>query len=304
MVYRSMKRAFGAAACVLALSGVVGGAFAQEDMAGPEPRYTTFEKYGFCGSVDETCYNAWFDRTSGDEEPWKVLIFYHVAPGVGPHDNREAGVSVLEDMLEAEGYEVTSTQDPADLESGFRLRPYDAIVFFNTGRDAVSSLGMMALRIYIEGGGGFVGIHNAFGTNFNDTWFEGLLGAQLFDHGPRQTGTVISHSDNDVSVAHLDGVEFGPEEFYNVHPDPRWLSDVRVLLSVDNATRTEGVSGYYGHPGMGETNPVSWCHYYDGGRAWVTTLGHSVEILVDENWRQHILGGIDGVMGKEPFCQE
>ena len=268
-------------------------------------QYTTFEKYGFCGSIDDSCYNAWYDRTSGDEEPWKVFIFSHVATGVNPHDNRDAGVEALTELLEGQGYEVTTSQDPADLESGFGLRPYDAIVFFNTGRDAVTSLGMMALRIYVEGGGGFVGIYNAFGTNFNSTWFEGLLGAQLYDHGPRQAGTVIVESENDVSVAHLaEGTQFSDEEFYNLNPDPRWLSDVRILLSVDNATREQGLAGYYGNPGMGETNPVSWCHYYDGGRAWLTTLGHSFEILEDENWRQHVLGGIDSVMGKEPFCQD
>ena len=295
---KSVTRLAGATAlCALALAPA---GFAQE-----QAQYTTFEKYGFCGSIDDTCYNSWFDRTSGEEEPWKVFIYSHVATGVNPHDNRDAGVEALQGLLEEQGYEVTTSQDPADLESGFALRPYDAIVFFNTGRDAVTSLGMMALRIYVEGGGGFVGIHNAFGTNFNSTWFEGLLGAQLFDHGPRQTGTVVVESENDVSVAHMDeGTTFDDEEFYNVHPDPRWLSDVRILLSVDNSTREQGLEGYYGHPGMGDTNPVSWCHYYDGGRAWLTTLGHSFEVLENEDWRQHVLGGIDSAMGKEPFCQQ
>lgn len=289
-----------AGATALCAVMVAGPALAQQ----PE-QYTTFEKYGFCGSIDDSCYNPWFQRTTGDEAAWKVLIYSHVAAGVNPHDNRDAGVEALKAMLEGEGYEVTTSQEPKDLESGFALRPYDAIVFFNTGRDAVTSLGQMALRIYVEGGGGFVGIHNAFGTNYNWTWYEGLLGAQLYDHGPRQTGTVVVESKNDVSVAHLpEGTQFHEEEFYNLHPDPRSLSDVRILLSVDNSTREQGLSGYYGHPGGGEKNPVAWCHYYDGGKAWLTTLGHSMDILEDENWRQHILGGIDSVMGKEPFCQE
>ena len=28
----------------------------------------------------------------------------------------------------------------------------------------------------MRGGGGFVGVHNAFGTEYNWTWYEGLLG--------------------------------------------------------------------------------------------------------------------------------
>jgi hypothetical protein len=35
--------------------------------------------------------------------------------------------------------------------------------------------------------------------------------------------------------------------------------------------------GTGGHPGHGRDHPVSWCRYYDGGRSWVTTLGHAVE---------------------------
>ncbi|SLN63752.1 Trehalose utilization [Aquimixticola soesokkakensis] len=287
------------AALALLMAGVAAPAsFA----TGIPDSYTTFEKYGVCGSLDDSCYNDWFDRTSGEEAASKVLVFYHVAEGVKQHDNRDAGVEALTALFESAGMEVTATQDPTFMDSGFNLRPFDTIVFWNTGRDALSSLGQMSLRIYVEGGGGFAGIHNAFGTNFNWTWYEGLLGAQLYDHAPRQTGTVHVSAPNDPSVAHLDGVTFGPEEFYNVHPDPRALSDVRILLSVDEATMTEGTQGYYGHPGMGEGHPVSWCHYYDGGRAWLTTLGHSMEILEDENWRKHILAGVEGTMGKAPFC--
>lgn len=263
------------------------------------------QKYGVCSGLDDSCYSGWVDRVSGDEAPWKVLIYYHVGEGVRPHANREFGVAAMTRALEARGYTVESSEDPATMQSTFRLRPYDAIVFFNTGRDALDSLGQMALRIYIEGGGGFVGIHNAFGTNFNWTWFEGLLGgAQLFDHAPLQPGRLIVHSDKDVSTAHLGDELVFTDEFYNTWPDPLQGDDVRLLLSVDESTMEKGTQGYNGHPGFGDgIHPVSWCHYYDGGRAWLTTLGHSEEIFEDEDFLLHVIGGIDSAMGKEPFCQ-
>jgi len=266
---------------------------------------TDAQKYGVCSGLDESCYSGWVDRISGDEAPWKVLIYYYVGEGVRPHANREFGVAAMTKALEARGYTVESSEDPKTMQSTFALRPYDAIVFFNTGRDALDSLGQMALRIYIEGGGGFVGIHNAFGTNFNWTWYEGLLGgAQLFDHAPLQPGRLIVHSDKDVSTAHLDNEVIFEDEFYNTNPNPLDGDDVRLLVSVDESTMEKGTQGYNGHPGFGDgPHPVSWCHYYDGGRAWLTTLGHSEEIFEDEDFLLHIIGGIDSAMGKEPFCQ-
>jgi len=273
--------------------------------ASAQPGLTALQKYGVCSGTDASCYNAWVDRTSGDEAPWKILLFYYVGSGVRPHENRAFGIAAMTKALQERGYEVESSEDPATMQNGFALKKFDAIVFFNTGRDSLDSLGEMALRLYIEGGGAFVGIHNAFGTNFNWTWYEGLLGgAQLFDHAPFQPGKIIVHSDKDVSTAHLVTGQEWTDEFYNVHPDPLDDGDVRLLVSVDESTMLQGTKGYYGHPGFaGGIHPVSWCHFYDGGRAWLTTLGHSEEIFQDEAFLKHVVGGIESAMGKAPFCQ-
>jgi len=291
-------RIFAAMFLVLGLPVGTQCAFAQSGMDAEH-------KYGVCGGLDESCYSGWVDRTSGEEAPWKILIYYHVGDGVRPHANREFGVAALTRALEDRGYTVDSSEDPAAMQSGFALRSYDAIVFFNTGRDALDSLGQMALRIYIEGGGGFVGMHNAFGTNFNWSWYEGLLGgAQLYDHPAFQAARIIVNSKNDVSTSHLTGDISWSDEFYNLRPNPLDGNDVRLLLSVDESTMAKGTKGYYGHPGFGDKpHPVSWCHYYDGGRAWLTSLGHSEELFEDAAFMQHIVGGIESAMGAKPFCQ-
>lgn len=295
-----MKRlAIGALAVSTSLFSI-GSGVAQED--------PVMDRYGVCGGTDPACYNDWYDRTSGEEAPWKILIYHNVGYGVAPHDTnaegqtRATGVVSIEKMLIDAGYEVTTTRNPHDMESGFNIRKYDAIIFFNTGRDALTSLGQTSLRIYVEGGGGFVGIHNAFGTQYNWDWYEGLLGGQLFDHDPLQPGTVVVHSENDVSVSHIPEGQEWTDEWYNIKPNPLDYN-VRMLLSVDTSTLLAGRTGYYGHPGM-DPHPVAWCHYYDGGRAWLTTLGHKQETLDDEIFQRFLLGGIESAMGKEPFCQE
>ncbi|AEQ51218.1 ThuA domain-containing protein [Pelagibacterium halotolerans] len=281
----------------LALSALVGSAQAQM----PES-YTTFEKYGVCGSIDDSCYNDWTGISHENGEPYKVLIYHYAAPGLAAHDNQLAGVAALTELFEAQGYEVTSSNDPEFFENARNIRGNDAVVFFSTTRETLTDLGKHQLMLYVRGGGGFVGVHNVMGTSYSWTWFEGLVGGQLFNHGPRQEAEIVVHSETDPSVAHLEtGTRFIEEEWYNVYPDPRRLSDIRVLVSVNEDTMESQSST---HPGMGEGHPVTWCHYYDGGRAWTTTLGHSHEILEDDNFLLHVLGGVDGVMGKAPFCQE
>ena len=35
------------------------------------------------------------------------------------------------------------------------------------------------------------------------------------------------------------------------------------------------------HPGHGAFHPVAWCHYYSGGRAWITSLGTDASATSD-----------------------
>ena len=65
------------------------------------------------------------------------------------------------------------------------------------------------------------------------------------------------------------------------------------------------------NPGHGAFHPVTWCQYYDGGKAWLTTLGHDAgDFSTDDAkfagakaFQAMIVGGVKSVMGAEPFCQ-
>ena len=114
----------------------------------------------------------------------------------------------LKAWLEQEGIEVDWTEDVTRLTN---LHRYKAVIFASTSRDTLFAHGRAidpalaintatsahldaaktALRQYIRAGGGFVGIHNAFGTEYNWPWYEGLLGnANYYDHGANQDGMV------------------------------------------------------------------------------------------------------------------
>ena len=275
--------------------------------------------YGVCRGTDPDCYHDWgnFDPAT---DGYRVLVYSrtagprhaHLGPALPPGLNpplapENAAQSALVRLGQQNGFAVDWTEDVTQLNSPGRLFRYNAVIFMSSTRDTLDDPAQTALRQYIRGGGGFVGIHNAFGTEYNWEWYEGLLGgANYYDHGRNQPGTVVTQSRRDASTEGLPGRWDFADEWYNLVPFP---SRVRVLATVDESTLAGGVRGGSGHPGHGRNHPVSWCQYYDGGRSWVTTLGHAVEAWTDapmpgdDHFTRHVLGGIESAMGRKPFCR-
>jgi type 1 glutamine amidotransferase len=292
--------------------------------------------YGVCRGTDPSCYHDWpraktteyrvllFTRTGG---PRHANLGPTLGEGLNPTLTEANAVHNGMLKLAAEnGFKLDYTEDVAVMQ---RLVGYNAVIFFSTTRDTLDDNAKTALRQYVRAGGGFVGIHNAFGTMYNWPWFEGLLGgANLYNHGPHRTGDVVLVNRTDASTKDLPE-RFGfMDEWYNLVPFP---TNVRFLATVDESSwkpvppRTGGPppgppggpprapqmpSVVGNHPGHGTFHPVAWCQYYDGGKAWLTTLGHdALAFSTDDkfpgavSFQKMIVGGIQSVMGMKPFCQ-
>jgi type 1 glutamine amidotransferase len=275
--------------------------------------------YGVCRGLDPRCYHDWgnFDPARG----FRVLVFTRTAgprhadlgPALAPGLNPPlTAANVVQNGVvklgQANGFAVDWTEDVAQLASPSQLFKYNAVVFFSTSRDTLDDAAQTSLRQYVRGGGGFVGVHNAFGTEYNWPWYEGLLGgANYYDHGPEQSGTVLTVNRKDVSTQRLPARWQFSDEWYNLVPFP---SRVRVLATVDERSLAKGVRGSMDHPGHGDDHPVTWCQYYDGGRAWLTTLGHDAQDFGDgsafpgaKEFQAMLVGGIQSAMGAKPFCR-
>ncbi|MGI8329360.1 ThuA domain-containing protein [Actinomadura scrupuli] len=275
--------------------------------------------YGVCRGTSARCYHDWgnFDPSKG----YKVLLYTRTAgprhadlgPALGTGLNPALSpANVVQNAIVGlgrdNGFGVDWTEDVAQLASPSQLFRYNAVIFFSTSRDNLDLPAQTSLRQYMRGGGGFVGIHNAFGTGYNWPFYEGLLGgANYYDHGPVQAGTVRTIDRRDASTKELPATWSFTDEWYNLVPFP---TNVRFLATVDESSLAQGARGSMGHPGHGDFHPVAWCQYYDGGRSWVTTLGHDAKDFTDDatfpgatRFQQLIVGGIESAMGKEPFCR-
>ncbi len=294
--------------------------------------------YGVCRGVDPKCYHDWARAKTTE---YRVLLYTRTGtsrhanlgpllpPGMNPPltDANVAQKGMIK-LATDNGWKIDYTEDVTQLAN---LEGYNAVIFFSTSRDILDDTAKTALRQYMRAGGGFVGIHNAFGTLYNWPYYEGLLGgANFYTHDPLRPGEVVVVDSKDASTKALPKRWKMTDEWYNLVPFP---TGVRFLATVDEkswpvtrlpaGTPPEGPptpgalvpprprypSVIGKHPGHGDFHPVAWCQYYDGGKAWLTTLGHDSRLFTDPSFagatefNKMITGALKSVMGIETFCQ-
>lgn len=204
------------------------------------------------------------------------------------HDSIEAGVEAIELLGEENGVSVYATEDSGHFTE-YDLSNYDAIIFLNTTEAIFNEEQRDAFRSYIQNGGGFVGVHSASDTEYDWPWYGELVGA-YFDSHPnnpnvRNARIEIVNSDHR-STDMLPNPWERDDEWYNFRQIP---DHVEVLLQLD----TESYEGS-AHPG---NHPIAWYHEFDGGRAFYTGLGHTIESYSEDLFLQHLWGGIEYSMG-------
>ena len=283
-----------------------------------DPSFDTY--YNVCRGTDPKCYHDWgafattpnrvlvYSRTAG---PRHANLGTPMAAGLNPTMNPDNVMQAgLVRMLTAEGIAVDWTEDVTVL--GGRINNYKAVIFASSNRDTLwnadatssNDAARTALRNYMRRGGGFVGLHNAFGAEYNWPYYEGLLGnANFYNHAPNRAGDVVIVAD-DPSTAGVPARFTFQDEWYNLEPFP---TNVKFLAKVDTATLLPLTAAP--HPGHKDFHPVAWCQYYDGGRAWLSTLGHNTHSFEANStgpgadaFQKLVVQGVKSAMGLTPFC--
>jgi type 1 glutamine amidotransferase len=217
----------------------------------------------------------------------RILVFSKTAGW--QHDSIESGCEALVSLGTANGVIVETSED-AGLFTDESLDRFDAVVFLNTSGTIFDDGQRAAFERYIRNGGGFVGIHGATDTEYDWPWYNKLVGAYFNSHpgNPNVREAVLEVTDADhPATAHLPERWKWADEWYNFRD---MNENIRVILVLDTGSY-EGSE----HP---DYHPVAWYHEYDGGRAFYTALGHTIESFSEDLFLQHIWGGVEYAMGK------
>ena len=227
----------------------------------------------------------------------RVLVYTrnHVTNGKGfVHDNIATSVAALQELCKEAGIAVDVSDQPSVFTVD-TLKKYKAVVFSNSNDEAFENDAQRdAFRTFIHGGGAFVGIHSATGSERKWPWYWALIGGTFAWHHPMQEFTIEVVDRKHPSTAHLpDGPWTWTDEFYTVKErNPM----VHVLLAGNQKSLKKPGKAPKGID-LPEPYPLAWCHTFEGGRSFYTALGHKKEHYADPLFRQHLIGGIRWAIG-------
>ncbi|HSI79545.1 MAG TPA: ThuA domain-containing protein [Solirubrobacterales bacterium] len=260
--------------------------------------------------------------------PKFTALVYHETTGFR-HASIPYAIEQLEAYGEANGFEVTADQTSAQFtDEG--LAQYDVVIWLSTVGGVRGDAPLLtaeewaAFERYIQGGGGYAGIHAASDCCNESEWYGELLGNQArFNSHPGGLGgspgcignrpgdpnvvnntrscfeaVVETEDGKHPSTRHLPERWEISDELYNFNANPR--STVHVLQTLDESSYDFQPHPFIRNWGnlMGEDHPITWCQIYDGARIWYTGLGHDANIFANHDSMAMIVNGIKWSAGK------
>lgn len=203
------------------------------------------------------------------------------------HDAIPAAVDALRELGQAAGWRVDHGEDAAAFTPA-RLGRYRIVVFASTTGDVLDARQQAALRTFVEGGGGFVGIHAAADTEYGWPWYGQLVGARFRSHPPGLQDGRVTFADDGIAP---DGRTWRvTDEFYAFREGPG--SALRTVATLDR--RDDGTPG--------PERPIAWCQSVGEGRSWYTALGHNAALYADATFRRHLWRGLQYAAGVSVAC--
>jgi glucose/arabinose dehydrogenase/type 1 glutamine amidotransferase len=224
------------------------------------------------------------DRHDGIEAGNRAL------QGIGEGLTDEPGIKAATvDVIGGAENGDSSAEIPSTVE-GFEA--YDAVVFQNTNGAILGSDQQTAFREYIEGGGGYMGIHAAADTHTDWDWYANdLVGAVASGSTSTQEAEIRVTDRTHPSAEHLPARWTRTDAWYDYARNPR--GDVHVLATLDERT--------YDGAGMddqwGRDHPIAWCSDVGSGRSFYTGGGFTPESFGEDSFREHLKGGLLWTLG-------
>ena len=234
---------------------------------------------GFCPAPAAQKGDIWHGF-SKPGNPERILVFSKTAGF--RHDSIPAGQAMLQQIAQQQGWAIELTED-ATAFTPVNLARFSAVVWLSTTGTVLNNNQRAAFEAYIEGGGGYVGIHAAADTEYNWPWYGNLVAAYFHSHPHNQTAVLQIENQQHPATRHLGSTWSHYDEWYNYQTNPR--ENVQVLMSLDETSYSPGNGAMVDHP-------IAWYHKVGAGRAFYTGLGHTQAAYADTKFIAHIKGAL------------
>lgn len=193
----------------------------------------------------------------------------------------EAGGRALGSIASHKGWGVFHTENGAVFNAADLAR-FDAVVFLNATGDMLSEAQERAFTIWLEAGGGWLGIHAAGdGSHAEWKWYrDNLIGADFTAHpmDPQfQVATVYMENHQHPVVQDIPSLWEHRDEWYSWEKSARG-EGFTILATLDESSYSP-VQKMFGSEvdlHMGD-HPVVWANCVAGGRSVYTAMGHTNE---------------------------
>jgi len=151
-----------------------------------------------------------------------------------------------------------------------------------------------AILDFLSTGKGIVGAHAALDAFYEWPEYREMVGGGLFEKHPwtQSVDIIIEEKDNPATAHYGDGFSIR-DEIYVLDANPRWNSRVLASLDMQSVGVEQG-------PADIERNdfPISWIRTYNGGRIFITKLGHFDDVWTTPSFLQHLLQGMRMAAGR------
>lgn len=208
--------------------------------------------------------------------PRPAILVFSKTNGFRDEEQIKAANAMFREVGQAKGWSVVVTENGAVFNPA-QLSHFQAVVWNSVSGDVLTPPQRQAFKDYLEGGGGFVGVHGAGGDpSYRWRWYvEDLIGAQFIGHTMwphEQPGTLHVAAPAHPVMAGLPKVWPRREEWYSFDRSVR-AKGYQVLLTLDEATyQPHGL--FREDIAMGADHPMVWTHCVGQGRALYSALGH------------------------------
>jgi type 1 glutamine amidotransferase len=208
-----------------------------------------------------------------------MLVYSKVGPGAFRHDSISAGQSMLQDIADEWGFNVTITETN-ELITTEGLAQFEIVFFMNCTGDIFNSQEEAAFEAWILNNGAWAGVHSATDTESGWAFYKELTGQYYDGHGVQDTPGQINFESDALTHPAVDGIP-NPwnrnEEWYNFNSYQQWQS----MPGLQVLGRKQA-----------DNQPIVWAREYNTFRSFYTALGHASAVFQDPVFIDHITGGI------------